>query len=232
MALTTNSKKKIEYLENTMDLLLTSGNRISGSLEDMRKVTDAIGYAAINRAYNVAVSMGNRLSEGCCNAAKAGIVILEEMAKDNFAGQDRKLAANRALAVAESVVGQIHTSELIADPDKGGMEEQLTPATESQFTACLVELLGARLRLVTALDEITRGTADEDFEDVKKSIGRQLEGLANETVDDYNKLNDALAVVGISISDLQEKAQEATANIDKVTVGSISTDLSGEVMDV
>ncbi|MEG2262777.1 MAG: hypothetical protein RSC43_00435 [Clostridia bacterium] len=232
MAISVNSRKKIAYFEGMLDAILATNIRMTSAVEDLSKDATTISFAAINRAYNSVASMSNKMNDAMKAAAVASDHILEELTKDTFAGQDRVVAARRAKNVAEEVISKIREVALIPDPDKGGMDDQLTTSAQVQVETHLTEFIGARRKLIDLADEITRKNTEEDFQEVYQSIGSKLETVGNDTVDDYNKLSENLAAVHISIKSLQDKAVEATAAIDTANGTSINTDLSGACMDV
>lgn len=234
MGMTINSGKKIAYFDSTLEALMQCNNRIKTAVEDMRVASEAIRAAAIDRAYNCAVDMGNHMNEGIVSAGKASVEVLEDLAKLTTVGDALVSEAKRVKTTAEEVAAaKADFNKVPANViSSRGLDENWTDKTIAAFVDATVAFITARREMITTIAEITAKNSEEDFKDVYMTIGRNLEKISNETVDSYNSLKEQLDAAGNGIANAVADAAESATTIKTEGNLSSSVDLTGSVADV
>lgn len=226
---TMSTGKKINYFRGLAELSATTSRNMDVKIGDLRDVTDKAQMAGTDRGFNAIVGMGNKINEVILNSMKVAIEVLEPITKSAERGEAAMQAARQLIPTCEETIAAIREFDKIPESviSSRGLEETWNGAMQEQYKEGCASFITIRRRYIDDLLDLTQQNTAEDMADVYATLGRGIENVSNDTVDDYNRLVAALADMNIMMDTEIAAAEDAAKGVGKVQSAAIDTDLSG-----
>lgn len=214
-----NSGKKVTYLREVGELLANAKKNTKNALEEIHAIAGEAKIACADRVYNVMASVADAQLEVIRTGGKGIVEMSEALSGEgsNMVGEALITEAKRISEDYESLTAPIEESAVITDAtiSSRGLEENWTTAVQNKFSDACMAFIQVRAKLIYNISEATRKARENDFDDVYKTFGRNLENSCNEIADIFKKHMGEFEAAGINIEKMQNNARTAVSGVGK-----------------